>query len=186
MALETCLRDVILHIYQMEPGELARYAVFAALIFCALHRIYVGKPWFRTIMGGVLAVWLGAVLWLTVLNRSGGSTYLVSWISLGTYWRVLRGENVELLRSSFMNGLLFYPAGLLLKGLLPKAWSFRKGMLCTVLVFGLLSLEIELSQYLWQCGNCELDDVLHNTLGAAVGFVAFRLDLNDDTINNGQ
>ena len=103
-----------------------------------------------------------------------GGVYHASWIPLHTYWRVLSGENRELLRSAFMNMLLFYPAGLLLGGLLPSKWSFRKGMLCAAIAFAAFSLTIELNQYLLQLGNAETDDVLHNTLGAVAGFSAFR------------
>ena len=83
-----------------------------------------------------------------------------------------------------MNAVLFYPAGLLLAGLMPENRSYRKGMLCTVLIFALFSLVIELSQYFWQLGNCEIDDVLHNTLGAGLGYAAFYLDLDDKSQSN--
>ena len=82
-------------------------------------------------------------------------------------------------RSCLMNAFLFYPAGLLLAGLLPQNGSYRRQMLCTVICFGLFSLSIELSQHFLQLGTAEIDDVLHNTLGAAAGFAAFHLDLGD-------
>ena len=49
-------------------------------------------------------------------------------------------------------------------------------MLWSVLVFGLFSLAVELSQYRFGLGISEIDDVLHNTLGAALGFAAVHLD----------
>ena len=57
----------------------------------------------------------------------------------------------------FLNILLFVPIGLLVGG-----W---KG-----LIFGFsLSCGIEFAQYFCRIGYCEIDDVLHNTLGAGIG-----------------
>jgi glycopeptide antibiotics resistance protein len=52
-------------------------------------------------------------------------------------------------------------------------------MICAVICFGLFSLSIELCQHFLQLGTAEIDDVLHNTLGAAAGFAVFHLDLGD-------
>lgn len=47
-----------------------------------------------------------------------------------------------------------------------------------MLVFGLFSLTVELSQYWFGLGISEIDDVLHITLGAALGFAAVHLDVS--------
>lgn len=65
----------------------------------------------------------------------------------------------------FLNILLFVPLGFLLgdKGL--KA-----------ILFGLLlSAFIELIQYFLLLGYCEADDVLNNTIGAAVGVAIYKV-----------
>lgn len=38
----------------------------------------------------------------------------------------------------------------------------------------LLSVTVELLQYVFCLGYCEMDDVLHNTIGAAIGVLAFK------------
>ena len=38
----------------------------------------------------------------------------------------------------------------------------------------LLSAEIELTQFVFRLGVCELDDVLNNTIGAAIGSLLFK------------
>ena len=48
-----------------------------------------------------------------------------------------------------------------------------------MLVFGLFSLTVELSQYWFGLGISEIDDVLHITLGAALRFATVRLDVGD-------
>lgn len=64
------------------------------------------------------------------------------------------------------NLMLFIPFGILLPLCLPKA---RKSWVC-ILSGCLISILIETVQYLTQRGNCELDDVIMNTLGTAAGW----------------
>ena len=164
------------HIYQMAPRELVLLAVLAAWGYCAGYRKLEGRRWLRPVIGLVLAAWFGAVLCMTVLSRTPGGTYEAHWVPFHTYRAYFSDPHSEILRSCFMNVALFYPAGLLFGSLLPRKWSFCRGMLWSVLVFGLFSLTVELSQYRFGLGISEIDDVLHNTLGAALGFAAVHLD----------
>lgn len=172
MMLENFLNEAVLYIYRLSIGDIASCAVFMALIFCALYRRFEQKRWLRLVLLFVLGTWCAAVLWITVFNRSGG-TYAAHWIPLYTYWQVFPGKNPEAFRSALMNAALFYPAGLLWGSLMPRSMELRKKLLWTILLFGLLSLTIELSQYWLQLGVFEIDDVLHNTLGAVLGVIAF-------------
>ena len=65
-------------------------------------------------------------------------------------------------RQMLCNVLLFIPFGVLLKAIGLKA----KFVLLAGFAF---SCSIELLQYLLKLGLCELDDVLHNTVGTGVG-----------------
>jgi len=71
----------------------------------------------------------------------------------GLFWELHQGywNDIKL------NIMLFTPLGLLIGG-----W---KG----ILIGFLLSCGIELFQYFGRLGYCELDDVLHNTIGAGIG-----------------
>lgn len=71
----------------------------------------------------------------------------------GLFWETQNGMWSDI----WLNILLFIPLGLLIGG-----W---KG----VLIGFLLSCGIELFQYFGRLGYCELDDVLHNTIGAGIG-----------------
>ena len=176
--IENLLHECYLWVYRLPVQDVPLCAVFAAMIFITLFRKYAGKRWLRPGIGGLLAGWFLVVLWTTVINREPGS-YESSWIPLHSYWLLITVGKGELYRSCLMNVLLFYPAGLRLAGLLPQRLRDRRGMLCAVICFGLFSLSIELCQHFLQLGTAEIDDVLHNTLGAAAGFSAFPLDLND-------
>jgi hypothetical protein len=67
------------------------------------------------------------------------------------------------------NLMLFIPFGILLPLCFPKA---RKSPICILSGF-ILSVLIETVQYMTQRGNCELDDVIMNTLGTLVGWVIY-------------
>lgn len=45
---------------------------------------------------------------------------------------------------------------------------------CAALCRGRFSLSIELIQYWFGLGVCEMDDVLHNTLGVLAGYAAYN------------
>lgn len=160
-------------IYALPLEHLPLYCVFTALIFCALYRRFAEWRRLRPCLWLMLFVWFALVLWVTLLSRDVGNAYDAHWIPLHSYLEILTGGNPETFRSNLMNMVLFYPAGLLFSSLMSQKRSFRSGMIRTVLLFGLFSLAIELSQFWLQCGFCEIDDVLHNTLGAGMGFAAF-------------
>ena len=64
------------------------------------------------------------------------------------------------------NILFFIPYGLLF----PRKDNWKR-VLVTALV---LSISIELSQYIFNLGWCEVDDLISNTLGAMIGWGVIR------------
>lgn len=127
----------------------------------------------------ILVVCLSAltVLYVTLGNRSGAARALIL-----TPFASFREAKLqpELYRSMLMNVLLCVPLGLSLSEALPGRPSRRnRFLLVTVTVF-LLSGMVETLQYVFCLGRCEVDDVIMNTLGAAVG--ASELFLKDINI----
>ena len=128
---------------------------------------------YMRIIGGVLAVIaLGAILYATVLSRSGGSkeVYL---IPFSTFERAK--IQPEFYRSMLMNVFLFVPLGLALPFVF--GGSTGKRILFTILIGFLLSVTIEAIQYFGNLGLAETDDVINNTVGTAVGSCAYLLAL---------
>lgn len=128
---------------------------------------------YMQIIGAVLAVIaIGAILYATVLSRSGSSkdVYL---IPFSTFERAK--IQPEFYRSMLMNVFLFVPLGLSL----PFVYSGSTGkrILFTVLTGLLLSVTIEAIQYFVHLGMTETDDVICNTLGTAIGSCAYLLTL---------
>ena len=63
-----------------------------------------------------------------------------------------------------LNILLYYPLGYLLPILFPKLKPKH-----VILIGCLCSIATEATQYILKMGWCETDDVIHNTLGTAIG-----------------
>ena len=169
MGLSDILNRVYLWVYCLPLARLILLSAVATVGFCVLLRRFAGCRWWRPVLYLALCSWFAMVLCATVLSRGGSEIYDIRWIPFHSYPEVFFGDHPETLRTILMNVALFYPAGLLLGSLLSRR------RLCLLLLLGLFSLTIELSQFWLQLGFCEIDDVLHNTLGAALGFAAFRL-----------
>lgn len=112
---------------------------------------------------------VAAILYTTVLSRSENAQE-PSWIPFYTF--VEAKLQPELYRTMLMNVFLFQPIGLALPNLLPKK---AHPVAVTVVFAMLLSIGIEAAQFHYQLGRCEIDDVIMNTLGAAIGAAAFGL-----------
>lgn len=69
-----------------------------------------------------------------------------------------------------LNVLMFIPIGVLVSINVKK-----KGLLMILGIGCGLSLTIELLQLITRRGVFNIDDVIHNTLGCAIGYVAYRL-----------
>jgi len=123
----------------------------------------------------VFAFYAAMVIAVTILSREPGSRVEVdlmpfSTISSTVYGQVYPIENV----------LLFIPLGLFLPGL-----SRRLRKFCPVLLTGfLLSVIIELTQYVTSRGYLQTDDVLLNTLGCVIGYAVIRCLIRQCHLDN--
>lgn len=83
---------------------------------------------------------------------------------MGTWGTTLRSHAFVI-----ENLMLFIPLGILLPLCFPGA---RKSWIC-IISGCIFSIFIETVQWITQRGNCELDDVIMNTLGTAVGWMIY-------------
>ena len=78
--------------------------------------------------------------------------------------------NIYLFFENMMNIIIFIPLGFLL------CIAFPKVTLWQVIIAGFaFSLAIELMQLKLQRGLCEVDDLIHNTIGCIIGVLFFQL-----------
>ena len=132
---------------------------------------YAAKEKVWKILNAVL--WFGMILviiGITLSSRNVGAEE-VQWQPFYSFQAAK--QQPEIYRSMLMNVFMFFPLGLTLPYTLPKSWKC-KGML--TILFGLVvSIGIEYLQYHFHLGRAETDDVICNTLGAAIGTLSYVL-----------
>lgn len=102
----------------------------------------------------LVALYVLIILWITLFAREPMTTRIFQ----GLFWEIEMGYWNNIIQ----NILLFIPLGFLIGG--------KRGIISGVL----LSIGIELTQYIAVLGYCELDDVLNNTIGAVIGSFLFK------------
>ena len=126
----------------------------------------------RLFSGIMAALFVAAILYATLFCRSEP----VIGISLEPFSLLRKAaDSPEYRRSLIMNIYLFIPLGITLPYII--SGSTRKRLLLTAVFGSLLSVVIELIQYLSSLGMAELDDVICNTLGILIGCIAYPLSL---------
>ena len=168
--------DLYIKIYAFPWHELFSLCFGLLILFREFQKRCQTRWFWRPCLGAILVAWAAVVLYATTFSRSGGVKSVWTAVPFHSYREVLSGGNPELLRSNLMNVVLFAPAGLLTGALLPNCWPIKQRLLWVVGMFFLFSLGIELPQLHHAIGQPESDDILHNTLGAAVGFLLFQID----------
>lgn len=141
------------------------FMAIAVIVWSVLPSRIAAKYWQR---GNAILMLLmfAAILYVSLLNRSEGSTGLVL-LPFATF--IAARQQPELYREMLMNVFLFFPLGLTLSNALPRKWHRWLRIILTTLVGCALSAGIEYAQYRYALGLAETDDVICNTLGAFIG-----------------
>lgn len=124
------------------------------------------------------ALWLMVILHMTIFSRTPGERE-AELVPLHQLWVYFSGGNKEILRTLWMNVLLFAPGGLLLTALWPEKWRYSTRFWLTAAVLTAVSAGIEWTQFRLALGLAETDDVLCNGLGAMLGALMHRSALPD-------
>jgi len=101
----------------------------------------------------------------------------------------LRVQDVGLLEQIVLNYLLFVPLGCLLPFTWPERYAdggAARGVARVALVAAACSLCVELAQLVLRVGLLELDDILDNTLGAALGYALSRTIRTEASVRVGR
>lgn len=118
---------------------------------------------------------IATIFKLTLLNRTTVGIHAMPFIRTIEHIR----QQPELIREMVMNAFLFFPFGLTAPYALETLPCVKdkksRPVLITVLAALILSGCIELIQYLYKFGNCELSDIIMNSLGAMIGSVSYLL-----------
>jgi glycopeptide antibiotics resistance protein len=171
------LRSVFVQFYCLPIRDILALFAVATWGFLWLDRRFRKALLWKVLLSLVFAAFTGVILYLTVSQREGGAVNTLMLVPFHSYREVLAGGSRELYRSNFMNVVLFYPSGLLLAALLPRKIPAWIRVLLTAALFALLSARVEYLQYSLSMGRAEIDDVIHNTLGALLGSLGSLIPL---------
>lgn len=153
-------------------------------IVYALAAYFIEKRRIKSnlLRGFVLALWLVVIL-LATLHRQSIETISDGFQPLFQSY-IDAQSNSESYRQNFLNIVLFFPGGLFLQSLFPAHWPKAISIIIPTLLLGGLSFAIELIQLYYNLGLAQMDDILHNTIGAllgAIGALFIRTLLNKIT-----
>ena len=156
--------------------------VLLLLMTCAIHYVLHTMQGKRVtfLIWGIFCAYTAGYLYFTILSRQLGSGAFLALRPFQVYARLFAepadaGEAAVGFAAKFLNAippivglvlniLLYYPLGYLLPILFPKLKPKH-----VILIGCLCSIATEATQYLLKMGWCETDDVIHNTLGTAIG-----------------
>lgn len=132
-----------------------------------LQKTFLWKVGNALIFLGIFAV----ITRMTLYTRSGGDSEVIL-VLFHSF--VEAKEQPEMYRSMLMNVFLFFPIGLSLPNILSEQWK-QSALIAIVFAF-IFSLGIEFLQYHCHLGRAEIDDVLCNTLGCAIGTLSYVIE----------
>ena len=125
--------------------------------------------------GLALSVYIVCLIGVTLLGRTWWEEYDIRLEPFWSYRYILesssRWSSRQMVKQILYNILAFLPWGFLTPKCFGKPIGFRKLVGSAFIA----SVGIELVQLVGQCGLCELDDVIHNTLGAVVGYGILKM-----------
>lgn len=143
--------------------------ILLIMLWMWLKNRYGKQMWWRLFNSAVFIIVVSAILYTTLYSRT--ESYQVPvFIPFHSFYEVK--TQPEIYRTMLMNIFLFEPIGLSLPNILPKK---AHPVAVTVIIAILFSVLIEVAQYWFCIGRCEIDDVIFNTLGAFIGALGYLL-----------
>ena len=108
---------------------------------------------------------------MTLFGRAIGETYRYALMPFESYLMVFSEGNMENLLQILMNIVMYIPIGFLL----PCCFELFERYRYVILLAVMSSTGIELVQGIFKIGLFEVDDIINNTIGAAVGVAIYAL-----------
>lgn len=117
-------------------------------------------------------VYFTVLLYLTVFMRIGTTTTSVEVMPFDDLTRAVEVGDISLVKHTVLNVFLFIPFGYLVPAMNPqklRKWSYAMlgGLMVSTLIEGV--------QMTVSLGECDIDDIIANTIGAVLGYVLMRM-----------
>lgn len=127
---------------------------------------------FRWISRIALVLYCFFIVWITLTGRESAGEREYELRFLWTYKHAIMDNAWDLFYEGILNIALFIPFGMLLHAS-ARRWGWLYSLVFVVLAAAVCSGSVEVMQFSYKLGLCELDDVMHNTLGALIGWGIF-------------
>lgn len=136
------------------------------LLFLVLFGLLYKKHYAKRHWGLViLSLNCAFIFVMTLFGRAVGETYRYALMPFESYLMVVAEGNMEMLLQILMNVAMYIPLGFLMPCCFELFRRYRNIILATVMS----SAGIELVQGVFKIGLFEVDDIINNTFGAAIG-----------------
>lgn len=118
----------------------------------------------------LFAVYLLAVAYITIFSRNNNAHSISVLVGFSSLQEALEAKSLQPLRHMLLNVIMFIPLGFLL----PLSHPSRLDKLLIVVpICALLSVMIESIQLILGLGQCDVEDLVANTLGGGVGLLLY-------------
>ena len=164
------IEALFLRFYCLDLSKIVALLICATVIYHLLRKLFEKHVWWRSAVRVTFLLYCAVIITATVVSREC-DIIEPSLMPFASYLEMKASGNVEIIRSNFMNVVLFYPAGLLLCESISKRVKPGIRVAASVLTGAVGSVVIEVIQYSFSLGKAETDDVIHNTLGMLLGAV---------------
>jgi hypothetical protein len=128
-----------------------------------------------------LMLYLVYAFLLTTIARKAGSTYRIILVPFKAWQQIFKGNRSKL-KEVFYNICLLTPLG----ALVPPLLKYRCRWKDILFLAFLYTMAVECTQLLFKLGYFEIDDILHNCLGAMIGYGGICLIRRFRRAGNGQ
>lgn len=160
-------------IYSYIRGTFPYIILVGIIVFSVLNLCFPNgrrRAVYRIAMGCAFVIYVGVVIFVTLGMRQFGSVHDLKLHPFWSYETVMRTKDPEMLIENVANIALFFPLGIFIR----DRWEKRSRWQYSILVAFCCSLTIECLQLIFGLGTFEIDDMIHNTLGALLGYLSAR------------
>lgn len=159
--LQFCL-ETAFHMIELYYKE----ALISGVIICCINQIadifFLKYKKKNILLLFLFVLYLYAVFCVTILSRADAYIFEINLLPLVSF------QKSEWERMYFLvNILLFFPLPIFLYLLFSIFQKFRYSLLAGFFT----SMAIEVTQYMFHCGWCDIDDILSNTFGMVLGWL---------------
>lgn len=145
---------------------------FLAVVISAIVYSLVQTEGKRKALWALISGYLFLIVSSTILNRSGSDQFEYNLKPFWTYYEIAKGtwRAKRFLEELLLNIVMLIPIGVIIPCLVK-----RQKLIITIASAAGISLLIELLQLVTKRGLFEFDDIIHNTLGAIIGYGVYKL-----------